>query len=477
MTLLTLDASALASLASALQGRVVIPGDDDYDAQRQVFLGDFDRRPAAIARVANADDVTRVIGFARDTGVELAVRCGGHSTTGQSTTEGGVVLDLRDLTAIDIDPATKTVWAGAGLSAVELTKATGEHGLAVGFGDTGSVGISGITLGGGIGYMVRKHGLTIDSLLGAELVTADGQLHHVDAEHEPDLFWAIRGGGGNFGVATRFKYQLHEAGMVVGGMLILPATAETVEGFIAAAESAPEELSTIANVMPLPPMPDVPEEHHGKLVILAFMVHLGDIAAGEAAVAPFKALATPIVDMVRPMPYPDIYPPEDPSYRPMPVQRTMFLDHVDRSTAQAILDRLEASNATLRAAQLRVLGGQMARVPADATAFAHRDKRILAVLVNFYDGTPEDRARRQAWVDEFAGAMDQGVGGAYVNFLTTEGPRTAYPGATWDRLVAIKQRYDPTNLFRLNQNVPPQAGSRSQTDRTRRRSSTSAANT
>ena len=238
-------------------------------------------------------------------------------------------------------------------------------------------------------------------------------------------------------------------------MLILPATVETVTGFIAAAEAAPEELSTIANVMPLPPMPMVPEELHGIMAIMAIMVHLGDVAAGEAAVAPFKALATPMFDGVGPMAYADIYPPEDPSYRPMPAQRGMFLDHVDRSLAQTILDRLEASDASLRAAQLRVLGGAMARVPADATAFGYRDRRILAQLVNFYDGTPEDYAHRRAWVDEFANAVDQGVEGAYVNFVTVEGPHAAYPDATWDRLMAIKQRYDPTNLFRLNQNVPP----------------------
>jgi len=455
MTLRTPATVDLSRLGSALQGRLITPDDEEYDAQRQVFLGDFDRRPAAIARVANPGDVALVIGFARDTGVELAVRCGGHSAVGQSTTEGGVVLDLRDLSTIEIDPATRAVWAGAGLSALDLTKATDEHGLAVGFGDTGSVGISGITLGGGIGYMVRKHGLTIDSLLAAEVVTADGQLHNVDADHDPDLFWAIRGGGGNFGVATRFKYQLHDLGSVVGGVLILPATAETIVEFIAAAESAPAELSTIANVMPLPPIPGIPEEHLGKLTILASMVHLGEAAAGEAAVAPFKALATPIADMVRPMRYPEIYPPEDPSYRPMPVQRTGFLDHVDLACAQTILDRLEASDASLRAAQLRVMGGQMARIPADATAFAYRDKKILAVLVNFYDGTAEDHAVRQTWVDEFAGAIDQGVEGAYVNFVTSEGPRAAYPAPTWDRLAAIKQRYDPTNLFRLNPNIPP----------------------
>jgi FAD binding domain/Berberine and berberine like len=456
----TLAAPWLDHLASAIDGRVVTPDDEDYDPIRQVFLGDVDPRPAAIARVADSADVARVVDFARTTGVELAIRAGGHSNAGQSSTDGGIVLDLRDMTAIDLDPAAKTVWAETGLSAAELTTATAAHGLAVGFGDTGSVGIGGITLGGGIGYTVRKHGLTIDSLLAAEIVTADGQLRRVDAEHEPDLFWAIRGGGGNFGVATRFLYRLHDLGTVYGGMLILPATPEVVTEFIGAAEAAPEELSAIANVMPAPPMPFLPEEHHGKLVVLAFIVHVGDLEAGERAIAPFRALATPLVDMLHEMPYAEIYPPEDPDYRPTPVQRTLFVDRIDLAAASAIVEYLEASDASLRAAQLRVLGGAMARVPVDATAFAHRRSRILAVVVNFHDKTPADRARRQVWADDFAAALRQDDHGAYVNFLADEGEarvRAAYPGATWDRLVEIKRRYDPTNLFRHNQNIPPDA--------------------
>jgi FAD/FMN-containing dehydrogenase len=458
MTSQTIQRTSLEELQASISGRVVMPDSDDYDSMRQVFLGDVDRHPAAIIRVANAGDVGRVVDFARNTGVELAIRSGGHSNAGQSTTDSGIVLDLRDMRAIEIDPAARTVWAETGLTALDLTKATAQHGMAVGFGDTGSVGISGITLGGGIGYTVRKYGLTIDSLLAAEIVTADGQLRHVDAEHEPDLFWAIRGGGGNFGVATRFQYQLHDVREVFGGLLVLPATPEVIAGFMAAAEAAPEELSTIANVMPAPPMPFLPAEHHGKIVILAFVVHVGDTEAGERAVAPFRSLATPIADMLRPMPYADIYPPEDPSYRPTPVQRTMFLDRVDRSVAETIVEFLEASDASLRAAQLRFLGGAVARVPVDATAFAHRQGRILTVLVNFHDGTPEDRKRRQAWVEDFATALHQAHDGAYVNFLGDEGEarvHAAYPGPTWDRLVAIKGRYDPSNLFRLNQNIPP----------------------
>jgi FAD/FMN-containing dehydrogenase len=444
-------------LRAAFDGRLIAPGDAGYDRVRTVFYGDIDRRPAAIVRAADASDVARVVSLARETGLELAVRSGGHSPAGHSVSDGGIVLDLRDLRALDIDVQQRTAWVEAGLTAGEYTTAAGAHGLATGFGDTGSVGIGGITLGGGVGYLVRKHGLTIDDLLAAELVTADGEVLRTDAESYPDLFWAIRGGGGNFGVATRFQFRLHEVGMVVGGMLLLPATPEVIAGFIAAAEAAPEELSTIANVMPAPPLPFVPAEQHGQLVVLAIMVYAGAVEAGERAVAPFRALATPIADLLRPMPYPEIYPPEDENYRPTAVGHTMFVDVIDHQVAETILEHLRASDAAIRVAQLRVLGGAMARVPVEATAFAHRHSRIMANLASFYDG-PEDRAVRQAWVDDFAAALQQGDTGAYVGFMLDEGQarvRQAYPGSTWDRLVAIKRRYDPTNLFRLNQNIPP----------------------
>jgi len=449
--------TSIQQLEAALRGHVITPDDAGYDDARTVFYGGFDRRPAAIARVADETDVARVVRFARETGLELAVRSGGHSTAGHCTTDGGIVLDLRDMKAFDIDVDGRTVWAQAGLTSGEFSAKAGDHGLATGFGDTGSVGIGGITLGGGVGYLVRKHGMTIDDLLAADVVTADGQLLRLDAANHPDLFWAIRGGGGNFGVATRFRFRLHELNTVVGGMLILPADSEVVASFIALAEAAPEELSTIANVMPAPPMPFVPEEHHGRLVVMALLCFAGEADAGERALAPFRALATPIVDMVRPISYPEIYPPEDESYHPTAVARTMFIDGVDHGVAETIMKHLEASDASLRAAQLRVLGGAMARVPDDATAFAHRASRIMVNVAAFYEG-PEDKVVRQSWVDDFAVALRQEDAGAYVNFLTDEGEariRDAYPGPTWDRLVAIKARYDPTNLFRLNQNIPP----------------------
>jgi FAD/FMN-containing dehydrogenase len=448
---------SIPQLRSELKGQVIAPGDAGYDQARTVFYGGIDRRPAVIVRVADESDVSRVVSLARETGLELAVRSGGHSTAGHSVIDGGIVLDLSDMRALDIDVERRTAWAQTGLTAGDYTNAAAAHGLATGFGDTGSVGIGGLTLGGGVGFLVRKYGLTIDDLVAADIVTADGELLRVEAETHPDLFWAIRGGGGNFGVATRFQLRLHKVGTIVGGMLFLPATPDIIASFIAEAEAAPEELSTIANVMPAPPMPFVPEEHHGRLVIFALLVHSGGGEAGERAVAPFRALATPIVDMVKAMPYPEIYLPEDEEYHPTAVGHTMFVDTIDRQVAETILEYLQASDATMRVAQLRVLGGAMARVPVEATAFAHRQSRIMVNVAAFYEGA-EDRLVREAWVTDFAAALLQDDSGAYVGFIGDEGEsriREAYPGATWDRLAAIKRRYDPSNLFRLNQNIPP----------------------
>jgi FAD/FMN-containing dehydrogenase len=448
---------SIPQLRAALKGRVIAPEDAGYDEARSVFYGGIDRRPAVIIRVADSSEVARVVLLARDTGLELAVRSGGHSIAGHSVSDGGIVLDLSDMRALDIDAEGRTAWAETGLTAGEFSTAAAALGLGIGFGDTGSVGIGGLTLGGGIGYLVRKHGLTIDDLLAADVVAADGELRRVDAVTHPDLFWAIRGGGGNFGVATRFRFRLHEVDRIVGGMLVLPATPDVIHAFVAEAESAPDELSTIANVMPAPPMPFVPEEHHGKLVVLAMLVHSGDFDAGERAVAPFRALATPIADMVKPMPYPEVYPPDEDEYHPIGSVRTMSVDAIDRQAAEVIVDNLQASTASMSVAQIRVLGGAMARVPADATAFAHRDRRVMVNVAALYEH-PDQAAVHEAWVTELAAALRRGDSGAYVNFLGDEGEeriREAYPGSTWDRLAAIKGRYDPTNLFRLNQNIPP----------------------
>ena len=447
-------------LRGDFNGRVIAPDDAEYDGARAVFYGGFDRRPAVIARPADATAVSRIVSLAREESLELAIRSGGHSVAGHSVTEGGIVLDLSDMKALEIDAEGRTAWAQTGLTAAEYTSAAGEYGLATGFGDTGSVGIGGLTLGGGIGFLARKHGLTIDSLLAAELVTADGELLHVDDETHPDLFWAIRGGGGNFGVATRFQFRLSDVGTIVGGMLILPATPEVIAAFIDQAGAAPEELSAIANIMVAPPMPFLPAEAHGKLVVMALMCYAGDVEAGERAVAPFRALAEPVADMVRPMAYPEIFqlfgedlpgPAEESS-------RSLFRDAVDGGVGEAILEHLQASTAPMAVAQLRVLGGAVDRVPTEATAFAHRGRRIMAAIGAVYERA-EETPQHDAWVNAFAAVLSEdGDAAVYVNFLGDEGEarvRDAYPGPTWDRLAEIKGRYDPTNLFRLNQNVTP----------------------
>ncbi|MGE5642411.1 MAG: FAD-binding oxidoreductase [Byssovorax cruenta] len=444
-------------LRTTFPDRVIAPDDSDYDKARTTFYGGIDRHPAVIIRVQNADEVAHVIALARDTNMELAVRSGGHSIIGHSVSEGGIVLDLSLMRDLQIDVEGHTAWAEAGLTAVEYTNAVGAYGLATGFGDTGSVGIGGITLGGGVGYLVRKFGLTIDSLLAAEIVTADGQLLHVDDKTNPDLFWAIRGGGGNFGVVTRFQFRLHDVPSTAGGMLFLPATVDSIASFISLAQAAPEELSTIANVLTAPPMPFLPQEYYGKPVIMGMLVYAGDAAEGERVLAPFRQIATPLADMMRPMKYPEIYQPEPEDYHPVGANRTMFVDSIDREVAKTILDYLTSSSATMAVAQLRVLGGAMARVPVNATAFAHRNSKIMVNVAALYD-KPEQKAEHEVWATNFAAALQQTDKGAYVNFLSAEGEaslRAAYPSETLERLAAIKAKYDPTNLFHLNQNIIP----------------------
>jgi FAD/FMN-containing dehydrogenase len=447
----------ISDLRADLNGKVIAPDDPRYDDARRVFFTGFDRRPVAIVRAADTSDVSRVVNLARETGAELAVRSGGHSRAGHGTSEGGIVLDLSAMNAVEIDAEGRTAWVQTGVTAGDYTRATGEHGLATGLGDTATVGVGGITLGGGIGFLVRKNGLTIDDLLGAEVVTADGELLAVDGNTHPDLFWALRGGGGNFGVATRLRFRLHEIDTVVGGMLMLPASVEVITALVAAAEAAPEELSMIANIMKAPPMPFIPAEQHGKPIVMAQMVYAGDGEAGERAIAPIRALATPLADMVRPIRYPEMYEgPEGP--RPAIAAGTnVLVDALGPGAAESILEHLETSTAQMAAAQLRVLGGAMARVPNDATAFGYRGAKLM-VNIAAMDASPEQGREHGAWASSLAGALSDGTAAAYVGLLGDEGEegvRRAYPPATLERLAEVKRRYDPDNLFHLNPNVTP----------------------
>lgn len=446
----------IARLRATITGQVLTPGDPAYDEARNVYQGTMKQRPAVVVRPADARDVARVIEVARETGVPLAVKSGGHSVF--CLCDDGIVLDLSSLRELSIDVESRTAWTGPGVTAGQFTNAAAEHGLATGFGDTGSVGVGGITLGGGIGYLVRKYGMTIDDLIAAEIVTADGEVRRIDAENEPDLFWAIRGGGGNFGVVTRLQLRLHELPSVLGGMLVFPATPEIVTGFVELSEQAPEELSSIVNVMPAPPMPFLPAEYYGKPVFMAMMVYAGGGEAAERAIAPFRALGTPIVDMVAPMSYAGVYPP-DQEMHPIAASRTLFVDAIDSDTATTLLDAIGSSTAVLPAVQIRVLGGAMRRVPADATAFALRDRAIMLNLAAIYEKLDEADVHEE-WVSNLLTKLQNGVTGAYVGFLAHDGEariHEAYPEPTWSRLRAVKAKYDPTNLFRINNNIPPAA--------------------
>jgi FAD/FMN-containing dehydrogenase len=447
---------SLPDLRDELTGNVVGPEDSGYDEARGVFFKGFDRRPAAIARVANAGDVARAISVARDNDLPLAVRSGGHSRAGYGTNDDGLVIDLSGMKALDIDADAKTVWVETGITAAEFTNATGERGLITGLGDAGSVGIGGITLAGGIGFLIRRNGLTIDDLLAAEVVTADGQVIQASDQTEPDLFWAIRGGEGNFGIATRFKLQLHEISEIVGGMMILPATPELITGFLDAAAAAPEELSTIANVMLAPPMPFVPEEAHGKPVLMGLFAYTGPVDRGDEVIAPFRALADPLADMVRPMRYPELYEGPEPEAQ-LASGTNFFADSLELEGAAAILEELPKSTAMMKAIQMRVLGGAVSRVPADATAFGHRDRKLFVNVAAMY-ADPTEKETHDAWVSALADRMGDRTAGGYVGFMGEEPEETiraAYPNGNWNRLRELKRRYDPDNIFRLNHNIPP----------------------
>jgi FAD/FMN-containing dehydrogenase len=445
-------------LRGTIVGAVITSQHPVYEEARKVFYGSYDRRPAVIVRPAVASDVAAVAKLAAATGLELAVRSGGHSPAGHGTTEGGILLDLSSMTALDLNTAERTAWAQTGLTAGQYTNAAGASGLATPFGDTGSVGIGGLTLGGGVGYLVRKHGLTLDSLLAVDLVTADGSLIRVADDTDPELFWALRGGGGNFGVATRFQLRLHPVDMIVGGMLILPATPGLLTGLIAEAESAPDELSTIANVMSAPEMPGLPAEYVGQPVVMLLMAYAGDVEEGEKAVRAFRSLATPIVDAVGSMKYPEIFQFTEAGSPPaQEAAWSFFLDDFDVDRAGSIIDHLQQTSAPIAVAQLRVLGGAFAQVPVDSTAFAHRERRLIVAVGTVFDDPAESEVHRD-WVKRLSASLHRGETGVYVGFMGDEGGqrvREAYPSATWSRLAAVKAKYDPTNLFRLNQNVPP----------------------
>jgi hypothetical protein len=448
----------IAKLRATINGTVIAPGDEGYDLARQTFYGGIDNKPAVIIQAKTDDDVAKAVTLAQSTGLSLGIRSGGHSIAGFSVPDGGIMLDLRNMKALAVDEQNRTAWVESGMTAGEYSKALDAYGLVTGFGDTGSVGIGGITLGGGIGFLVRKYGMAIDNLLAAEVVTAEGKKIIASEQENPDLFWAIRGGGGNFGVATRFQFKLQPLGDAYGGLLILPAEPEVLVRLLETADAAPDELSIIANVMPAMPMPFLPKEIHGQMIIMVLLMYAGPAVEGEKVVASIKPIAPPLADLTKPMRYHEIFMPEDDSYHPTAVSTTMFMDKVDLTLAEGIIERLQKSDAMIRVVQLRTLGGAMAKVPADATAFAHRSHRLLTNVAAFYT-TPEDKKIRETWVEDMVALLNQGDDGMYVGFIGDVGEaqvKAAYPAATLKKLKAIKQKYDPANLFKFNHNIKPE---------------------
>ncbi|MGQ0607188.1 MAG: FAD-binding oxidoreductase [Chloroflexota bacterium] len=447
----------LTTFAACLRGTLVRPDDAAFEEDRLIWNAAAQGTPLAIVRAADSGDVATAIDFARSNDIEIAVRSGGHSLAGYSSGDGVLVIDTRDLRGLHIDPDRRLAWAGAGLTAGEYTAAAAAHGLATPFGDTGSVGIAGLTLGGGIGWLARKHGLAIDALVEAEVVTADGVLVTTSETQHPDLFWAIRGGGGNFGIVTRFTYRLYPVEQILGGALFLPPTRDVLRSLVPIAASAPEELTTIGFLMPIPPVPFVADEHHGRLSLVLMFVYAGDPDAGHAAIAPFRVVATPFGEAAIPMPYPGIYEfTAEGATRHPNTTRSVFMDVLDDGSVDAIVDAL-ADAPPMSMVQIRVFGGAMGRVSSDATAFAHRDASVMvSIMSGFME--PEMAEAATAWNRSLFAALEPKATGVYANFLEDEGDervRVAYPGDTYERLASIKRRYDPANIFHRNQNIRP----------------------
>jgi FAD/FMN-containing dehydrogenase len=447
-------------LRARLAGQLITAASADFDEARKVLYINIDRRPLAIVRAADAQDVVEAVRFARQRAMPLAVRSGGHSLAHYSVIDDAIVVDLSGMKRVSIDPEARIARVQAGATSGDLAGPAQAHGLALTTGDTHSVGMGGLTTGGGIGFMVRKYGLAIDNLLAAQVVTAAGEIVTASASEHPDLFWGIRGGGGNFGIVTEFTYRLASVGQILGGELLLPASREAIRGYLEYMATAPDDLTTIANLLHAPPAPYVPQERVGELALSILVCWTGSVAEGERVLAPLRALATPIADAVSPMPYPDIYKFTAHQAAPHGASiRSMFADELSDAAIDAIMVAMEQSTSPYSLVQLRGLGGAMARVASDATAFAHRDRRYFVAIIGLWLDAGEDAAAHYAWTDWLWQTIRWEGSGVYVNFLESEGAgrvRDAYPASTFARLVEIKRKYDPKNLFRFNQNIPPQ---------------------
>ena len=448
----TLPDAATSTFSSRLAGTVIRRGDAGYDEARKVWNGMIDRSPALIARCSSTADVVSAVNLANEYGLLVAIRGGGHNAGGLGSCDDGLVIDLSGMRGVTVDTARRVARVQGGARWREFDAATHPHGLATTGGLISTTGVGGLTLGGGLGWLMRSYGLAADNVVGVEIVTADGQIRRADATENPDLFWGVRGGGGNFGVVTNFEFRLHPVSTVYGGMLVYPAVRapEVLRHYRDLATSAGDELTLFAALMTSP---------DGIPILAVLSCYNGPASKGEQALRPLRDLG-PVADQVAEMPYPAIQSMLDDGF-PSGLQvywRSDFLSGLPDGAIDMLCDRFAAVTSPLSALLIEQFGGAVARVAADETPFAHRDALFnFAVIARWTDpataSTHIDWARRTSEaVHPFAS------GGVYVNYLGAEGRdriRAAYGAAKYERLVAVKRKYDPTNLFRVNQNILP----------------------
>jgi FAD/FMN-containing dehydrogenase len=465
MTMQTLAGGEIAELREAIRGTVFAPGDEGYDDARKIWNAMFDDvEPALVVRCAGTADVMKAIELARSEGLEIAVRAGSHSIPGFSTTDGGIVIDLSMMKGARVDPGTRRVVAQPGLLWQDLDAETQAFGLAATGGLISTTGVSGFTLGGGIGWLVRKQGLACDHLVSADVVTADGQLVRAGADGDPELLWGLRGGGGNFGVVTALELDLEPVGpMVYGGIMVFAGErAADVAAFYAdwTAAGLPDELTTVLNLTTAPPAPFLPESVHGLPVAVVAACYAGPADEGERALAPVRGLGNPVADLIGPLPYVAMQQLLDPLWGrgARNHMKAGYLGDMGSGALDALLRGWESKPSPMSELHVHHMGGAAARGARDSAAFPHRDAPYVVNFVSRWIDAETDDAQIGWGRDVYSSLAEHTTGGAYVNFLSDEGSdrvRAAYGDEAYGRLQALKRTYDPDNAFHRNQNVVP----------------------
>jgi len=461
----TLGEATIQELREAVRGAVFAPGDEGYEDASRVWNGEHDdRSPAIVVQCTGAADVIAAVGFARSNDLSIAVRGGGHSIAGFSSVDDGIVIDLGRMNAVRVDPAARRATVGGGAVWGDVDHETQAYGLATTGGLVSSTGVAGFTLGGGIGWTMRKFGLACDNLVAADVVTADGRLVHTSETENPDLLWALRGGGGNFGIVTQFEFTLHPLpSPVYAGLMFYPAETapELLRAFRDWSETAPDEITGLVNLTTAPPLPVIPEQWHGKKVAVFVAVSTGPLEEGDTLVAPFRKLGEPIADLLGPMPYTMMQSLLDPLW-PKGIHayfKACNLNGLDDATIERFCTMHLETPGPQCEIHIHQMGGAVGRVPADGTAFSERSMPYVMNVVTGWHEADQDVAQSHAdWARAaVAAAGDAATGRAYVNFLSEAGAaRSAYGEEKYARLAALKTQYDPTNVFRLNQNIAPE---------------------